>query len=414
MTPPRFAGPRMVLLAFLIMNLAIGLTYGSFGALLLPMEAHFGTNRAVVSLAVSLVVLNSGLLAPVIGTLIGRFSIRGIMVVGASLATLGYVALAWAQTGLQMLLCFGLAIGPGMALLGPLPCFTLVSNWYARGQGTALGIIGMPILVMALPLIVVAAMPAVGLRGMILLLAAGYASTIPLVLAVVDRPEQIGQQAKGGEGAAAPDSPAEAAITLVQLFRSPMFLAMIVGSGLIVGAGVAKTVHLMPLLVEGGWDIGRAALLLSISGGTGVIGSLLFGWLADRFNAGYTLALGSLVQAGVWLILIAPVRFELLVLDAIAIGACSGGFVSAKGVLVSRLFGGANFARVMGASGLATLPFLFGMPPLAGLLRQWTGSYAIAVAVFVAGFVVAAACLGVLGGREMRLMRGGSRQPGGA
>ena len=413
MTPPRFAGARMVLLAFLIMNLAIGLTYGSFGALLLPMEAHFATNRAVVSLAISLVVLNSGLLAPVIGTLIGRFSIRGIMVVGASLATIGYVALAWAQTGAQMLLCFGLAIGPGMALLGPLPCFTLVSNWYARGQGTALGIIGMPILVMALPLIVVAAMPAVGLRGMILLLAAGYASTIPLVLAVIDRPDQIGQQAKGLDGGPAPDRPAETAVTLVQLFRSPMFLAMIVGSGLIVGAGVAKTVHLMPLLVEEGWDIGRAALLLSISGGTGVIGSLLFGWLADRFNAGYTLALSSLVQAGVWVILIAPVRFELLVLDAIAIGVCSGGFISAKGVLISRLFGGENFARVMGASGLATLPFLFGMPPLAGLLRQWTGSYAVAVAVFVAGFIVAAACLGLLGRRERRLMRDGSG-PGGA
>lgn len=83
----RFRGPRMVMLAFFIMNLAVGLTYGAFGALVLPLEAHFGTTRSLISLAMSLVVLNSGLLAPLIGTLIGRFSIRKIMLSGAVLIT---------------------------------------------------------------------------------------------------------------------------------------------------------------------------------------------------------------------------------------------------------------------------------------------------------------------------------------
>ena len=50
----RFRGPRMVMLAFFIMNLAVGLTYGAFGALVLPLEAHFGTTRSLISLAMSL------------------------------------------------------------------------------------------------------------------------------------------------------------------------------------------------------------------------------------------------------------------------------------------------------------------------------------------------------------------------
>jgi MFS family permease len=127
--------------------------------------------------------------------------------------------------------------------------------------------------------------------------------------------------------------------------------------------------------------------------------------MADRVNAGISLMLNGLIQALVWLILISPASFGLLVLDAILIGACGGGYISAKGVLVSRVYGSANFAAVMGASGLATLPFLFGMAPLAGLMRERMGDYRLAVLIFIAGFVIAACCFVMLGIEERRINR---------
>jgi hypothetical protein len=87
------------------------------------------------------------------------------------------------------------------------------------------------------------------------------------------------------------------------------------------------------------------------------------------------------------------------------IGACGGGYISARGVLVSRVYGSANFAPVMGASGLATLPFLFGMAPRAGLMREWMGDYRLAVLIFIAGFVIAACCFVMLGIEERRINR---------
>src|SRR3546814_3247085 len=45
----------------------------------------------------------------------------------------------------------------------------------------------------------------------------------------------------------------------------------------------------------------------------------------------------------IWLILILPVGFGVLILDAVIIGMCGGGFLTAKAVLMNRIFGRASF-----------------------------------------------------------------------
>jgi len=395
----------MVLLAFLIFNLSIGLTYGAFGVLVTPMEARMHTERSVVSLGISLIILANGLLSPAIGWLIARFSIRKLMLFGAVLTAVGYAGLAFAGNGPEMLACYGLFIGPGITLMGPIPCYTLVSNWYREGQGRALGLVNMPILAMAVPLAVVQLLPALGFRDLCLLLGFCYLAAIPIIWGVVDSPAQASQKARGQvDDAETPKAQmrTEESSSAWTLLRSPDFLLLVAGSGLLVGAGVGKTAHMVPLLTEAGWDAGRAALLLAISAGTGIIGSVVFGWLADRLNASVALTVNALLQAVVWIILIIPANYPLLILDAVLIGACAGGFISAKGVLVSRLYGAQRFATVMGISGFATLPFLFGMAPLAGILRETMGNYDLAVQVYIGGFVLAAICFALLARVERR------------
>lgn len=383
----------MVALAFMAQSLAVGPTYGAFGPLLMEFERSFGMSRATVSLALSLVVLASGLLAPVTGWLVGRFTIRRTLMLGAVLLTIGYSALIFATSGTAMLLIYALLIGPGVALLGWLPNATLVTNWYAEKQGRMLGIVNMPLAVMAMPLIVVTLLPHIGLKGVLVAMAAVHAIALPFLLMVVDRPEDIGQRPYGENVvAAAGDLDAAPGLPMMRLLVMPAFLLIIIGAGLAVGAGVSKTVHLVPLLTERGWDLERAALLLSISGGTGVIGSLLFGWMADRWGGGSALIFNCVVQGVVWMILILPVGFGVLVLDAVIIGMCGGGFLAAKAVLVNQIFGRRSFAAAMGLSGLLTVPFLFGMAPLAGWLRDVTGDYMLAVSTHIAGFGIAALC----------------------
>ena len=401
-TPEERHARFMAVIAFVAQNTAVGLCYGSFGVLVLEFERHFAVGRAQAALAFSLVVLATGLVAPFVGSLLGRVSIRPVMMTGAVLAALGFFGMSLTDSYPVMLACFGLLIGPGVSLLGNLPAVTLVNNWYTRRQGLVLGLVMMPVAVTLVPLAVVRLLPVLGFEGLLWLIAACYLAVLPLLMFVVDRPEYLGARGAGatgvGSGAAGHLRPAHP--LLRDILGHPAFLPLVVATGLMMGAGIAKNTHMVPLLVESDWSMEKATLLLAISGGSGVIGSLLLGTLADRFNAAGVLLGNALLQMVVWLILIAPVSYPLLVLDAVLIGICLGGFGTAKAVVVVRIFGQQRFAFVSGLTGLTTLPFLFGLSPVVGLVREMTGSYVAPVTLMIGGFVISAACLALVGLRE--------------
>lgn len=400
-TPPRFLGPRMVAIATLAMNVATGLTFGSFGALVLPIAARFGAAKSVVSLDIALVVLTHAVIGPFIPALARRFSIRALMITGALLNAAGYAALACAGDTVQMLLLFGLLIGPGGALMGTLPAFMLVSNWYNRGQGRALGLVSMPLLVMVAPLAIVWLQPVFGLSGAVLALAAGFLLATPAFFFVVDRPETVGQTSLG-EGLIHPGGEAQTTRD-ASLLRDPIFLLLTLATGLAMGAAISKSVHFMPMLVERGIDTKFAALLLALSGGSGIAGALLFGYLTDRFNAAAVLMGNVLVQGLIWTIPLFTTNPAALLVDAVAIGVCGGGYTNAQAVLSKRLFGNAGLGKALGFTSLLTLPFFFGINPVAGLLRDWTGNYTLTILTQSAGFGVAALCFLYIARREQML-----------
>lgn len=391
----------MALIAFVAQNTAIGLCYGSFGVLVLEFERYFGVGRAQAALAFSLVVLASGLVAPFVGSLLGRISIRPVMMTGAVLSALGFAGLTLSQSYWGMLACFGLLIGPGVSLLGNLPAVTLVTNWYTRRQGLALGLVMMPVAVTLVPLAVVRLLPSLGLENLLWLIALAYLAVLPLLWFVVDGPEHLAGQGAGGTVSRADVLARQGPRPgMREILQHPAFLPLILATGLMMGAGIAKNTHMVPLLVESSWSMEKATLLLAISGGSAVIGSLLLGTLADRFNAAGVLLGNALLQSVVWLILVAPVSFPLLVLDAVLIGICLGGFPTAKAVVIVRIFGRKRFAFVTGLTGITTLPFLFGLSPVVGLVREMTGSYVAPVMLMIGGFMISAVCLALIGRRE--------------
>lgn len=405
-------GRRMIALGFVAINLGIGLCYGTFGVLVLDIERHFGAGRAEVSLALSLVALAHGLMAPLIATLIGRVGIRALMMAGAVMSACGFLLIPHSTGAAAMLAIYGLLIGPGTALMGVVPVLTLVNNWFARDQGRLMGVVMMPVMVTLVPLAVIAIKPLLGLFGILYIVAGLYLLALPLFLAVVDSPERLGLAPVGASAAPAASPIPAGDLSALGLWRNPIFLLVVFAVGLIVGAGVSKNVHFVPILAEQGWGLPRAALLLSISGATGVVGSLLFGYLADRFSASGALAINALLQAFLWLILVLPSPFALLVVDAVVIGACGGGVVSAKGVFISRMFGRDNFARVTGISTLTTIPFVFAISPLVGLLRERFGSYELPLTGVILLFILATICCIALVGPERRILAQ-SRQPSG-
>lgn len=395
-----FLGPRMLLLAFLGQNLVIGLTFGSFGTSVLAIQATFHTSRTLASLGLSLVILAICCTSPFIGARLERWTIRRTMLCGVLLGLAGYLLLSVASSIQALLAIYAFLIGPSLALSSTLVTSTLAANWYVAGRGRALGIVNMPVAVMLVPLVSVAILQRYGLHAVFLAVAAAHVPLLLIATLVVDRPEQVGQRPLGEAPCALAPVSTGPVLTDREIVRQPAFWLLTFAIGMIVGAGAMKIAHMVPLMVEMHRSLDEATLLLAISGGAGMFGSLLFGWLADRLGGALALALNAGVQGVVWIILLLPVGMPLLLVDASVVGLCGGGISSAQGVLFGRLYGTANFARIFGLISFSTVPFLFGMTPLAGLLYDYSGTYLVTIGATVLGLFLAGACFASLRRRE--------------
>jgi hypothetical protein len=80
-------------------------------------------------------------------------------------------------------------------------------------------------------------------------------------------------------------------------------------------------------------------------------------------------------------------------LDAIIVGACGGGVQGAFGVAVVTFFGARAFGRAYSLFQLSTLPFLFGLTPLASVLFERSGSYYLPMAVTIACLAISSLAL---------------------
>jgi sugar phosphate permease len=149
-----------------------------------------------------------------------------------------------------------------------------------------------------------------------------------------------------------------------------------------------------------GWglDAARAAVLIGVMGGAGILGSIVFGWIADQVGGGWATAINCTAQAVLWTMLLLQPAYPLLLLLIAMIGVGLGAIAATIGVALSESFGAASFGRAYGLSGLITLPFVASAAPLAGFVFGRTGSYAgvliLQVGIFVAGAILAMTMLG--------------------
>lgn len=389
---------RILVIAFLAFNFAIGLPLGSFGVSVLAIEKEFDTSRALASAGASLVILAFGLMGPVIAWLIERFSIRSTMLVGVVLGSIGYVAL-WAAPNIWVFLaCFGLLVGPAVAMAGNMPASVLINNWFRFATGRAIGIMMMPLFIMLVPMVSSPIIENFGLRTLYLTLAATNLLMVPLLLLVNDRPSDAFEAEH-----AASQVTAVPRLAMGQILGRMDLWLLILAYGLLNGSGMVKLSHLVPLLSEQGRSVGEATLLLSISGGAGVLGSIAFGWIADRVGGAVALMLNGLLQAATWSIFLLHPGMGLLLVDAFIMGACGGGVFAAFMVVLVDLFGRQNVPRTLGLAGLFGMIPTFVAPPIAGYLYDYAGSYSTVLAAISTACLAVALVMGMLRFRQRKI-----------
>lgn len=146
------------------------------------------------------------------------------------------------------------------------------------------------------------------------------------------------------------------------------------------------------------WGFTRpeAALLQSIMSLVGIVGSVLFGFVADRLGGGRSLALIGFNCAVLWLILLQHPPFIVAAVAIGLIGMHGAGAIPTLGRGLSDTFGQASYSRGFGLNTLIGLPFI--AFAIVGSARTFTmtGSYDLAI-IGISVFFVAAIALGLYG-----------------
>ena len=340
---------RMGVIAGFSHNIVVGSIFGTFTVMIGPAQQRLGVSTEAISLGISLVVIGSTLMASIAGVLMARHSLRRLLAAGAVMASAGFLLLAFTRSYPLYLLAYGALLGPAMALTGSVGPATLVTRWFARNRGLALGVVHLPIVVAVLPMVTNWLQYFYGARLAYLLPAALIGLVLlPLTLLAQDHPPRpLREPTK---------APADAVLSVGQLLVRPRFWALAVGGSAVATGSVLLGAVLVPMALSWGADRGQATLLVTLTSLVGIGGSLLFGWIADRIGGVRGLALLCFDLAVLWGLLLLRPGFGMLAAIVGLMGLHGAGLVSNLGRGLADAYGPANFSRAFGLATTLSLP----------------------------------------------------------
>jgi MFS family permease len=390
-----FYGWRVVAGSFVAMMLVLGFFTYTFTLFVTPLREEFGVGLEPVMYSLTLGTLLGLLVSPLSGILIDRLSVRALMTAGCLLVALGFWAMSHATSIGMFNLIFALTFSIGNGIAGTMPGSAVVSRWFIRSRGRAMGIttIGTSVGGMTLPALASWWMAESGWRGTLenFALVAAFIVTPWIWLNIRDRPADLGLRPDGA--AEDPDLPAAvppaSAPGMAAIVRRREFWLIGLSVGFLIAAFSATLANLSPYAVELGASKAKASMLITLLAITGLIGKLIFGAAADRFSLKWGLwASQALVGIALLLMVIQP-PFAVVAAAAMCLGFATGGLLPVWNSMMALVFGVDSFGRAMGIMG--PLITLFVMPAyvLVGRLHDLQGNYTGSLLVFLVLIVLA-------------------------
>ncbi len=381
-----FFGPWIVLGCFFTFGIASGFPYYNIAFFYDYFRDDHGWGQQVVTFGPPLAVLLTIWAGPLI---VPRVSPRKLIIVGTGLI---FIAFQWfarlgdSRTEYYAAWCVYML---GYFLAGPIPHQIILSNWYKKGRGRAMGLayVGGAALGAAgnkLSPYLVARMEyteALKLMSFVLLIA------WPIAFFVLkDRPEDLGQHADGEEGSVSAEELAAAPLPFATLMSAREFWLLLVGSAASIGA-IASVNFLMKFVLEeqGFRDQAARNAIWSTASSVALMGAIggriLVGYLADRWpRQPLMLATYILVAVAIpMLFLVRPEQSGYVYPFAVIFGFAMGADYMLIPLMAADLFGLRSLGRAMSAILPSDTVGQYWCPNLIAQLRSSWGAYASAL-----------------------------------
>jgi MFS family permease len=328
------------------------------------------------------------------GWIVDRFGPRRLMMAGIVMAGGALIGLAH-MTALWMFYLFYIFNAIGYVCGGPLPNQVLLSRWFDKARGKAMGFaylgigIGGYLVLKLSPQLVTA----FGWRGALQFLGiAIVVVALPMAYFVGDEPSVTG--GSGTRASTAGVAPRPVA-PMGSLFRDPAFYLLAIGSMCSIAAVGGANQHLkLYLSLDLKYSQATAATITSTVLFCSIFGRLLMGWLADRIPKKIVMILIYVLVAGSIPLLLGGGSMTSLYGFAVVFGLGLGGEYMIIPLMAAELFGVRVLGRLLGviltADGVAEAT----SPMLIGYLRDHSSSYRsgflLLIAIALAGTVAIA------------------------
>jgi len=371
---------------------------------------EFGWSRGSATGAQWLSVVLSGLAAPLVAIFIMKHGTKRAIILGNIMAVGGMVLVAYQNHLWQLYLGAGVLVGLGISIGGMLAMMTVINNWFVMKRTIALSIsmasMGFSGVIMNPS--IMALIEAVGWRNAYLILAVLgliFCVIVPGLL-IKNKPEDLGQ---------VPDGPVSSKPGMAQagiaryrnLYKTPvdftakealrtrtLWLLVVYGALqflVMIGAGA--------IIIDFQFDIGisgrMAGLIQGVFSAVMGISQLGIGFLGLRYKM-HSLAVASMavcLTAFIVLVFAQSLPVPMMLAYSVFFGIGCGVQSIAMGNLFPDYFGRSQFPKIMGY----TMPFNTFISslgaPIAGFIRDTTGSYVPAFRLFLFLLVICLFCI---------------------
>jgi MFS family permease len=298
----RFHRAWTVLVGTLVVLVLMAGFRSTVGVLVDPLKEEFGWSTAAISLAASVNLMIFGLGGPFAAALYDRFGLRRCVLIAVTVVATGSALTLAMSTQWQFILLWGFVNGTATGAVSVTLAAVIASRWFVARRGLATGILtaanatGQLIFLPLLAWLSNSYGWRYAVGGVVL---AATLIVLPLAaLLIRDRPATVGVRAYGAtEDDVVPPPPATnpflTAIGDGLLYASgSRTFWLLSASFFICGAttnGLIGT-HLIPAAVDHGLTQVAAAGLLALIGVFDLVGTLLSGYLTDRYDPRVLLA----------------------------------------------------------------------------------------------------------------------------